>query len=87
MGRAVFLNNLWSAVRRDPWECLLTSLRCAPDLMPPSHPCSQGFAVVVKAGVTKEIVDSTVGIHPSAAEELVTMRRWVSQGHESKFGL
>lgn len=34
----------------------------------------QGFAVCVKAGVTKAQVDSTVGIHPSAAEELVTMR-------------
>ena len=34
----------------------------------------QGFAVCVKAGVTKAQVDSTVGIHPSAAEEFVTMR-------------
>jgi len=34
----------------------------------------QGFAVAIKAGVTKAVVDSTVGIHPSAAEEFVTMR-------------
>lgn len=34
----------------------------------------QGFAVCVKAKLTKAVVDSTVGIHPSAAEELVTMR-------------
>ena len=34
----------------------------------------QGFAVCVKAGVTKAQVDSTVGIHPSSAEEFVTMR-------------
>lgn len=34
----------------------------------------QGFAVCVKVGVTKAQIDSTVGIHPSAAEELVTMR-------------
>jgi len=34
----------------------------------------QGFAVCVKAGVTKAQMDSTVGIHPSAAEEFVTMR-------------
>ncbi|CAG9463029.1 unnamed protein product [Pedinophyceae sp. YPF-701] len=34
----------------------------------------QGFAVVVKAGVTKTVMDSTVGIHPSSAEEFVTMR-------------
>ncbi len=34
----------------------------------------QGFAVAVKCGATKEQFDATVGIHPSAAEELVTMR-------------
>ena len=35
---------------------------------------SQGFAVAVKMGVTKRQVDSVVGVHPSSAEELVTMR-------------
>ncbi|KAL2541203.1 Glutathione reductase [Abeliophyllum distichum] len=34
----------------------------------------QGFAVAVKAGLTKADFDSTVGIHPTAAEEFVTMR-------------
>ncbi|XP_018827269.1 glutathione reductase, chloroplastic-like [Juglans regia] len=34
----------------------------------------QGFAVAVKAGLTKADFDATVGIHPTAAEELVTMR-------------
>jgi glutathione reductase (NADPH) len=34
----------------------------------------QGFAVAMRAGATKEIFDSTIGIHPSAAEEFVTMR-------------
>ncbi|KAG5567496.1 hypothetical protein RHGRI_002893 [Rhododendron griersonianum] len=34
----------------------------------------QGFAVAVKAGLTKDDFDVTVGIHPTAAEELVTMR-------------
>jgi glutathione reductase (NADPH) len=28
----------------------------------------------VKAGLTKKQFDSTVGIHPTSAEELVTMR-------------
>lgn len=28
----------------------------------------------MKAGLTKKQFDSTVGIHPTAAEELVTMR-------------
>ncbi|KAJ6868417.1 glutathione reductase [Populus alba x Populus x berolinensis] len=34
----------------------------------------QGFAVAIKAGLTKADFDSTVGIHPTAAEEFVTMR-------------
>ena len=34
----------------------------------------QGFAVALTAGVTKSQLDATVGIHPTAAEELVTMR-------------
>ena len=34
----------------------------------------QGFAVAVKSGLTKQQFDATVGIHPTAAEELVTMR-------------
>ncbi len=34
----------------------------------------QGFAVAVKMGVTKKMLDSVVGVHPSSAEELVTMR-------------
>lgn len=34
----------------------------------------QGLAVAMKAGVTKAQVDATVGIHPTAAEEFVTMR-------------
>ncbi|KAK9902162.1 hypothetical protein WJX75_006422 [Coccomyxa subellipsoidea] len=34
----------------------------------------QGFAVALKMGVTKKQLDSVVGVHPSSAEELVTMR-------------
>jgi len=34
----------------------------------------QGFAVAIKAGATKADFDATVGIHPTAAEEFVTMR-------------
>ena len=34
----------------------------------------QGFAVALKAGATKAVFDSTVGIHPTSAEEFVTMR-------------
>jgi glutathione reductase (NADPH) len=34
----------------------------------------QGFAVALKAGATKAVFDGTIGIHPTAAEEFVTMR-------------
>ena len=34
----------------------------------------QGFAVAMKAGATKAVFDSTLGIHPTAAEEFVTLR-------------
>jgi glutathione reductase (NADPH) len=34
----------------------------------------QGLAVAIKCGATKRQFDQTVGIHPSAAEEFVTMR-------------
>jgi len=35
---------------------------------------AQGFAVALKMGATKADLDATVAIHPTAAEELVTMR-------------
>jgi glutathione reductase (NADPH) len=34
----------------------------------------QGFAVALKMGATKRDFDDTVAIHPTSAEELVTMR-------------
>lgn len=34
----------------------------------------QGLAVAIRAGATKAVFDSTIGIHPTAAEEFVTMR-------------
>ncbi|MBV8888914.1 MAG: glutathione-disulfide reductase [Alphaproteobacteria bacterium] len=34
----------------------------------------QGLAIAIKCGATKKQFDQTVGIHPSAAEEFVTMR-------------
>lgn len=39
----------------------------------------QGIAIAIKAGATKQIFDATVGIHPTAAEEFVTMREPVAQ--------
>ena len=41
---------------------------------PDAAEITQGFAVAMTAGATKQMFDATVGIHPSAAEEFVTMR-------------
>jgi glutathione reductase (NADPH) len=34
----------------------------------------QGFAVAIRMGATKQDFDDTVAIHPTSAEEMVTMR-------------
>lgn len=34
----------------------------------------QGFAVAMRCGVTKSQLDSTIGIHPSLAEDMLTIR-------------
>ncbi|MFV3371842.1 glutathione-disulfide reductase [Pseudomonas sp. NY15435] len=34
----------------------------------------QGIAIALKAGATKRVFDETIGIHPTAAEEFVTLR-------------
>ncbi|HLY58459.1 MAG TPA: glutathione-disulfide reductase [Stellaceae bacterium] len=40
---------------------------------------TQGLAIALKCGATKKQFDQTVGIHPTAAEEFVTMREKVSE--------
>ncbi len=53
---------------------------------PDAAEITQGFAVALQCGATKAQLDATIGVHPSAAEEFVTMRTpWVpapSSGHE-----
>jgi glutathione reductase (NADPH) len=39
----------------------------------------QGIAIAVKLGATKAQFDATIGIHPTAAEEFVTMREKVAE--------
>jgi glutathione reductase (NADPH) len=34
----------------------------------------QGMAVAIRAGATKAVFDATIGVHPTAAEEVVTLR-------------
>ena len=40
----------------------------------------QGFSVAMRGGATKAIFDSTIGIHPTVAEQFVTMREPVKAG-------
>ncbi|PON72913.1 Glutathione-disulfide reductase [Trema orientale] len=49
---------------------VLGASMCGPD----APEIMQGIGVALKCGATKAQFDSTVGIHPSAAEEFVTMR-------------
>jgi glutathione reductase (NADPH) len=34
----------------------------------------QGLAIAIQAGATKKDFDNTIGIHPTAAEEFVTLK-------------
>ncbi|MFX7992869.1 hypothetical protein ABTK58_20405, partial [Acinetobacter baumannii] len=34
----------------------------------------QGLGIALKAGATKQQFDETIGVHPTAAEEFVTLR-------------
>lgn len=46
----------------------------------------QGFAVAVKMGATKSDFDSTIAIHPTSAEELVTLKVAEREVHEVDAG-
>ena len=35
----------------------------------------QGLAIAIKCGASKRMFDETIGIHPSTAEEFVTLRK------------
>lgn len=43
-------------------------------LSPNAGEITQGIAVAMKCGVTKEIIDSTVGIHPTVAEDVIGLQ-------------
>ncbi|XP_022761924.1 glutathione reductase, chloroplastic isoform X1 [Durio zibethinus] len=65
---------------------VLGASMCGPD----APEIMQGIAVALKCGATKAQFDSTVGIHPSAAEEFVTMRsisRRITAGGKPKRNL
>jgi len=47
---------------------------------------TQGVSVAMKCGLTKDLLDSTVGIHPTIAEEMTTIDTDKSQGDGKKSG-
>jgi hypothetical protein len=55
-------------LREIPGRLLITPMGHGADEM------LQGFAVAIKMGATKKQFDDTVAIHPTSAEELVTLR-------------
>jgi glutathione reductase (NADPH) len=46
----------------------------------------QGLGIALQCGATKAQFDATVGIHPSAAEEFVTMREKLPPYEERQAG-
>jgi glutathione reductase (NADPH) len=71
---------------RDAWTTMKLVVDAVTDrvlgvhLVGPDAPeILQGFAVAVRVGATKKDFDSTLAIHPTAAEELVTMAKPVRE--------
>ncbi|GGC71139.1 glutathione-disulfide reductase [Marinobacter halophilus] len=65
---------LMKLVVDDPSDKVLGAHMVGPD----AGEITQGLAVAIKAGATKAQFDSTMGIHPTSAEEFVTMREPVT---------
>ena len=42
----------------------------------------QGFAAAIKIGITKDQLDSTIGIHPTIAENFTELKVTKSSGEE-----
>lgn len=42
----------------------------------------QGFAVAMKMGLTKRVLDETIGIHPTVAENITNMAVTKESGEE-----
>ncbi|NXR87627.1 TRXR1 reductase, partial [Hypocryptadius cinnamomeus] len=51
-------------------------------LGPNAGEVTQGFAAAIKCGLTKELLDETIGIHPTCAEVFTTMDITKSSGQD-----
>nr|XP_020660084.1 thioredoxin reductase 1, cytoplasmic [Pogona vitticeps] len=72
----------WTVPSRDNNKCYAKIICCIPDkervigfhvLGPNAGEITQGFAAAIKCGITKELLDSTIGIHPVCAEIFTTL--------------
>jgi thioredoxin reductase (NADPH) len=55
-------------------------------LAPNAGEITQGMAVAVKCGVTKELIDSCIGVYPSIGDDIVTLRYTKEENPDAKKG-
>ena len=55
-------------------------------LSPNAGEITQGIGIAMKCGVTKELLDATVGIHPTIAEECVGLRYTKEENPDAEKG-
>ena len=48
--------------------------------------CYQGYGTAIKKGLTFKDLEDTVGIHPTSAEEIVTLTVTKSSGEDAAAG-
>ncbi|KAI8842136.1 hypothetical protein BC829DRAFT_401723 [Chytridium lagenaria] len=69
-----FINMYYSMLEQHQKQWTAYKLVCVGDEERGSDEILQGFAVAIKMGATKADFDNTVAIHPTAGEEIVTMK-------------
>jgi len=73
---------MYSAFTQNKRQCFIKLITAGDEqrvvgchvLGPGADEMMQGFAVAMRMGATKRDFDDTVAIHPTTAEELVTLR-------------
>ncbi|CAL1288157.1 unnamed protein product [Larinioides sclopetarius] len=73
---------MYYAITEEKVKCHMKLICCGPEekvvglhmVGPSCDEILQGFSVAIKMGATKKDLDACVAIHPTSAEELVTMR-------------
>mmetsp|Transcript_8169 Transcript_8169/g.13207 ORF Transcript_8169/g.13207 Transcript_8169/m.13207 type:complete len:506 (+) Transcript_8169:863-2380(+) len=83
----------WTVAEREDNRCFAKIIVHVPDnnrvvgfhiLSPNAGEVTQGYAVAMRCGLTKEQLDSTIGIHPTIAEEFTTLRITKRSGEDAK---